>query len=204
VKNLNDLEIYERVATIPYPGDSLGITAIDKIKFLDLMELMQKCTDLPGECIEVGVWRGGFALAMCLFFPDKVNYLCDTFNGIPYSNNKDNYHIPGHFGNTSKAFVQQVLNKSNNYVIIEGIFPHSAKSFGLDNEFCFAHVDVDVYQSYMESLEYLYGRMVEGGIIALDDYRVNDCKGATIAIDEFCKKQKIILHKTKYNYYIRK
>ncbi len=50
----------------------------------------------------------------------------------------------------------------------------------------FVHVDVDLYQPTLESLNYFYPRLSAGGVILCDDYGFNSCPGgATQACVEF-------------------
>ena len=54
-----------------------------------------------------------------------------------------------------------------------------------DKSFCFAHIDLDLYQGVLDSLTFLYPRMSAGGIIVLDDFGFASCPGARRAVDEF-------------------
>ena len=54
-----------------------------------------------------------------------------------------------------------------------------------DRKFGFISVDVDLYQPIRDSLEFLYPRLVEGGLIYLDDYGFNSFPGARQAVDEY-------------------
>ena len=54
-----------------------------------------------------------------------------------------------------------------------------------DARFCFAHIDLDLYQGVRDSLDFLYPRLSHGGVIVLDDYGFASCPGARKAVDEF-------------------
>lgn len=54
------------------------------------------------------------------------------------------------------------------------------------------HIDTDIYEPARVALEYLYDRVVRGGIIVSDDYTV---AGETKAIDEFLKNKNLEIHK---------
>ena len=49
------------------------------------------------------------------------------------------------------------------------------------------HLDLDVYEPTILSLNLLYNKVSKGGIILIDDY--SQVKGATKATDEFIKKR---------------
>jgi FkbM family methyltransferase len=136
---------------------------------------------------EVGVYKGGIGVLFKNLFPSANIYLCDTFCGIPYHNEKyDNYHKKGDFSDTTLEHVKSLFS-CDKVKCIQGIFPKSATPEMNDSLFDIVHLDVDVYQGYKECLEYFSTRMTNNGIILLDDYNCKTCKGATIAVDEFVK-----------------
>lgn len=51
-------------------------------------------------------------------------------------------------------------------------------------KFCFVHLDVDLYKSTKDCLEFFYPRMVRGGIILTHDYNYV-FKGVKKAYNEF-------------------
>ncbi|HEV7820255.1 MAG TPA: TylF/MycF/NovP-related O-methyltransferase, partial [Burkholderiales bacterium] len=53
---------------------------------------------------------------------------------------------------------------------------------------CFVHLDVDLFEPTLASLEYFYPRLVDGGVIICDDYGAPLFPGAHRAWDEFCAK----------------
>ena len=48
-----------------------------------------------------------------------------------------------------------------------------------DRKFRFCHLDVDVYQSAAEAVEWIWSRLVTGGLIVFDDYGLKGCEGVT-------------------------
>lgn len=54
-----------------------------------------------------------------------------------------------------------------------------------DSRFGFVNIDVDLYAPIKDSLEFFYPRLVEGGVIYLDDYATTAFPGARKAVDEF-------------------
>jgi hypothetical protein len=51
--------------------------------------------------------------------------------------------------------------------------------------FSFVHLDVDLYQPTLDSLQFFYPRLPPGGILLCDDYGFVTCPGARKAMDEF-------------------
>ena len=179
-----------------------------------IVELSNSVVSLEGDVCEVGVWRGAVGIIFGEVFKEKAIHLFDTFEGIPFHDEKyDNTHRKGDFGaedknghiwHTKYEEVKDTLSIYPNILIHKGVFPHETVEVVENKKFCFVHLDVDVYQSYKECLEFFYPRMVEGGLILLDDYKFSTCEGATIAIDNFCKENNIKLETHDRQYYIKR
>ncbi|MEO2017429.1 MAG: TylF/MycF/NovP-related O-methyltransferase, partial [Fuerstiella sp.] len=57
------------------------------------------------------------------------------------------------------------------------------------------HIDVDVYQSAKEVSEWVWDRLVPGGIIVYDDYGFQACDGILKFVEEQRHlKDRIVLH----------
>lgn len=118
----------------------------------------------PGCIVEIGVWKGGTAwyLNELAKKQGRELFLYDTFEGIPYSSEKD-YHQVGDFKDTDYDLVKAALPEAT---VVKGIFPASAVEMP---PIAFLHLDCDQYQSVMDSIAYLKDKMVKGGIIWFDD-----------------------------------
>ena len=57
-----------------------------------------------------------------------------------------------------------------------------------ERAFGFVFIDVDMYEPIMDSLEFFYPRLIEGGIIFLDDYNYAGFPGAKRAVDDFLSR----------------
>ena len=148
-----------------------------------LYVLAKFASRLEGNAIEVGVYNGGSALVLGNVFKSKTLYLCDTFSGMPHCNKEVNDKYTTDAFKESNISVVEALFKGKNVKICQGIFPTDpACDFVKDEKFCFVHLDVDAYQSYKESLEAVYDRVVPGGIIVFDDYGFDAAK---LAIENF-------------------
>jgi hypothetical protein len=181
-------------------------------------ELYKKIVDLPGEVIECGVFKGTSLIRFATYreilesqfsrkiigfdafgkFPDNVsletdkefikNFEADAGNGI------------------SKDELEKILEykKFQNIHLIKGFIPDSFQEYfnkKPETQIALLHIDVDVYEATKACLDYLYERVVRGGVIAFDDYGQVD--GATKAINEFLKssgKNDQIIKKLPYDY----
>jgi len=91
----------------------------------------------------------------------------------------------GAFSTTSLNKVSQYLAPYQNVFFHPGIFPATTKELPADAEFCFVHLDVDIYESTRAGLEFFYPRMKKGGVIISHDYNTHYCKGVKQAFDEY-------------------
>jgi hypothetical protein len=66
-----------------------------------------------------------------------------------------------------------------------------------DRTFSLVHIDVDLHDPTLASLEFFYPRMTPGGIIVCDDYGFDSCPGARTAMDAFfAGKLEAVIHLT--------
>ncbi len=171
------LEIMKRVE---------GHTLVDVVRCYMLYQFAQQTAHLPGDVAEVGVYRGGTArlLSEALGRANKRIHLFDTFRGMPPTDPDKDMHKEGDFNDTSLAEVKVFLEDLQNIEYYEGLFPETAGRI-VDEVFSMVHVDVDIYKSVKECLNFFYPRMVSSGVMVFDDYGFITCPGAKRAVDEF-------------------
>ena len=133
-----------------------------------------------GEIWECGVYKGGTANAFAGF--NRTLRLFDTFEGMPEVSEYDNFHKKGDF----KAEVPKIENA----IIYKGFIPETFKGLE-DCKIGFAHIDVDIYQSVKDCIEFIEPRLVKGGIMVFDDYGFRTCKGAKKAVNECLKIKRL-------------
>jgi O-methyltransferase len=141
-----------------------------------------------GDVIECGVYKGGtaalLASAMITERAAKKLYLFDTFEGMPETDTVKDLHKKGDFSDTSLESVKEFVRCPEIVEFRKGYLPKTFE--GLENiKFCFAHIDVDIYKSILDALEFIWPRLVAGGFIIFDDYGFPTCPGAREAVDEF-------------------
>jgi len=156
----------------------------DDCRLENLYKIIQDTNNLNGVICEIGVYKGYTAKMLCENSKDDV-ILIDTFEGMPAVNDKDNHHKLGDFNDTSEDYVRSVLSGLSNYKIIKGKFPEIDLSNLSKLTYRIVHIDVDIYQSYKDCLEFFYPRLEVGGYIVMDDYYAQSCLGARIAADEY-------------------
>ena len=117
----------------------------------------------------------------------KKLYLFDTFAGMPQTDKKFDFHVEGDFSDTSVEAVAAFVAAPEIAVLKKGFVPDTFA--GLENEtFSFAYLDLDIYKSTMDAMEYVWPRLERGGIIVFDDYGFASCLGVREAVDEFFSK----------------
>lgn len=137
---------------------------------------------VPGEYAEVGVYRGGSAKIICSAKGNKPLHLFDTFTGIPHINEDIDVRFSTNMFVADITDVAKRLQHYNHVHIHQGYFPNSARPLR-DTTFSFVHLDVDVYQSTADALEFFYPRLTTFAIILSHDY--SSAAGVKKAFDEF-------------------
>jgi O-methyltransferase len=173
-------------------GFRRSMRAIRDLSALDtprLANLWQWCgMSEDGALIEVGAFRGGTALHLSNRWPNRRIFVCDTFDGfapLRFHHEHDQGIRPGTWCNHDAAAVEALfLEKSRDVRLIQGVFPQSDRR-GEVRGVSFAHVDVDLYESCIASLEYLAPRTTPGAFIVVNDYLRERTRGIRQAVEEF-------------------
>ena len=168
-----------------------GYTLVDQYRCYELWKAVEQSAKLEtGSIIEVGVWRGGTGALMArqaqyCGIKDPV-YLCDTFTGVVKAGEHDTIYKGGEHGDTSMTIVKRLLAdmQVENVELLKGIFPEDTSKHVADQKFRLCHIDVDVYQSAKDVVEWLWERMVPGGMIIYDDYGMAGIEGITKFVEE--------------------
>jgi O-methyltransferase len=54
------------------------------------------------------------------------------------------------------------------------------------------HIDLDIYRSIKDGLEFIWPRLSRGGFAVFDDYGFHSCPGARAAVDEFFQSRQCV------------
>lgn len=150
---------------------------------------------IHGNVAECGVFRGEFAKYINTFFPDRTLYLFDSFQGFrdedrQFENTvgsaaflKSEYSSGPVFAGTSTILVKNQMPNPENCIIRKGYFPESAA--GIDDQFCFVHLDMDLYAPMLAGLHFFWEKMVPHGVILLHDYANTFLHGVKDAVRVF-------------------
>lgn len=178
-------------------------TLVDDHRCFELWQLVSEVKNVSGALIEIGVWKGGtgalIAKAAELNNINDTVYLCDTFEGIVKSSDRDPDWDDGDLskGVSKKLVKNLVFSKMNlkNVKVLKGIFPDDTSEQIHETKFRFCHIDVDVYNSAEDIMDWIWDKMSIGGVIVYDDYGTRHTTG----IIEFVNEQRgmndrVIIH----------
>ena len=162
---------------------------------------------LEGDFVECGVWRGGSMMAVALTLlrlgdPDRDLHLFDTFTGMSQPGAKDvrspydGYSPHRRWLRVSRSGRQwagvpeeavRARMQSTGYPdarvhlvagMVEDTLPGAAP-----DAIALLRLDTDWYESTRHALEQLFPRLVDGGVLIVDDY--GHYEGARRAVDEY-------------------
>jgi len=180
-------------------------------KFLAHYELFKMALDLPGAIVECGVFKGASLVRFAGFR--------DMF-GQAYSNKIIGFDIFGEFPETAfeddikyrEKFISAAGNSSisveqlksilvakgieKNTELVAGDICKTIPEYVKNNphlKISLLNLDVDIYEPAVAILEHLYPRIVNGGILVLDDY--GTFPGETKAVDDYFKGKNVKIKK---------
>jgi O-methyltransferase len=174
-------------------------TMVSRDRCYVLHQTLRQALLLQGDVVECGVFRGGTALleartmAAAGQTPSRRLHLFDSFQGMGANMTDDDSFRPGDFGRTSPEHVRSLVAPYPFVDMHVGYIPDTFKGLDL-RQIAWAHVDLDLYKSIRDAIDYLYPRLVPGGFLIFDDYGFPSCPGARRAVDEaFADKPEVPL-----------
>ena len=165
-----------------------------RLATLELVSQEINKKNLKGNIAELGVYKGKFARYINQYFPDRLLYLFDTFEGfdkrdVISETQKEFSTGDQDFSDTSVDAVLKLMPFPQKCKPIKGFFPESAKE--LDDHFVFVSLDADLYEPIYNGLKFFYPKLIAGGYIFIHDFNNDSYKGSRKAVEQFCGEQKI-------------
>jgi hypothetical protein len=156
--------------------------------------------DLVGDFIECGVAKGGMSLFLAQHASSRGcrHFALDSFEGLPAPDKiADNaYFREGDYcarperGNLLSRFRREVDARGLGAVVevVPGYLDQTLHRLPADGTFALIHLDLDLYQPVLAALSTLYPRLVEGGILIIDDF-FHQARGPARAAEAFFARE---------------
>lgn len=180
-------------------------------------ELYKKITNLPGEVVELGVFKGSSIVQWATFRElleneksrkiigfDMFGPFPKTPGEVPSDNefiDKWNSDFEGNFVSKEELLQSMELKGIHNVELVKGNILDTLPEYleaHPNLKISLLHIDVDVYEPCKKGLELLFERVVPEGVIVLDDYAV--IEGETKAVDEFFAGKDVKLQKYPFSH----
>ncbi|MDD5473263.1 MAG: macrocin O-methyltransferase [Candidatus Methanoperedens sp.] len=190
-------------------------------KFLAHYELFCKTITLPGDIVELGVYRGASLMSWANFMEirnmgDRQKQVIgfDNFFGFASFDEKDGKQdtkvgkvITGFDGGAFEESLKDaiaIFDKDRfipykpRVVLVKGNIEETVSKFVEENpglRISLLHFDCDVYLPTKVALETLWPRVVPGGIVLFDEYGIRPWEGESIAVDEYFKDKEVVIQR---------
>ena len=183
-------------------------------EFISLIIDFLKCNYIFGDYVEFGIYKGGtLSTAISIIAKHQITtpkfnnmhfYGFDSFQGFPKLTNIDTYP---QFSEGQRAYlkadvIKNLKDRGFSHLLprihlIEGWFedtlskPTEIKS----NSVSFVYIDCDLYESTKTALNFIFPKLINGAVIAFDDWFCfggHPFKGEQKAFKEFIKEHEDI------------
>ena len=155
---------------------------------------------LQGDFVDFG---GGFGLFSSAIFEylqfsklDKTYYIIDSFEGLKDSNllpqELPALHNYKRFGNWHNE-VKERFNSHKNVKIIPGYVPEVLSDLDI-GEVSFVSIDFNCLEPEKAALEFIWSKLIKGGIIVFDDYAFPGHEPQKDSHDEFAKMHDCLIY----------
>lgn len=184
------------------------LTLVSNERLHNLYKQCSKFVNTNHSFVELGVAKGG-ALAIMKYAagPENKIFGFDSFEGMPNITKEDigkyNKSCPingfGKVGDNLSGGIETVYNtfkqldiNMENVTLVKGFFKDTLIKENISklDSIAVLRLDGDWYESIKICLEKLYDKVIDGGVIIIDDY--GHFIGAKRAVDEFRTKNHII------------
>lgn len=182
-------------------------------KFLAHYELFRKVIDLPGDIVELGVYRGVSLMTWANLLEirnmgdrQKQVFGFDNFAGFTEISPEDGKEDPK-VGKTMSGFDSEPFEEmledaisiydkdrfipyKKRVVLVKGDIEKTVPEFVEDNpgmRISLLHFDCDMYKPTKVALEHFWPLVAPGGVVLFDEYGIRPWQGESNAVDEYFK-----------------
>lgn len=179
-------------------------------------ELYKKIINIPGDVIELGVFKGGSLIQFCTFREllenEKSRKIVgfDIFGEFPMTSKVSsdkkfisdwNEQFKDEFVSVNELYKSLEHKKIGNVELVVGDILSTIDNYLSKypyTQIALLHIDTDVYEPAKAGLEKLYDRVVRNGVIMLDDYAT--VEGETLAVNEFFVDKEVEIKKFSFSH----
>ena len=185
-------------------------------KLLHRYDFFCKTKDLPGDIVEIGVFKGsGIAtfskfldiycpnsnkkiLGFDIFNPDNSDIILEKDNQIDKTHMNIVYNRVEKDDRTLQSVTERLdqMEMNKKFILIEGDIEETLPTFLLQNpgfRISLLYIDVDIERPTYIALKYLWDRILPGGIILFDEYEYHKFS-ESCGVEKFLKEKNL-----KYN-----
>lgn len=168
----------------PFNNKIQSLLSNDRIA--NLIKYSNHCKDLGGYIFEAGVYAGGSLEILAMYNPGVNILAVDSFEGLPKVTDGKDFHREGDFNEVNFYSIAGYFKMIYPAVrIVKGWIPAVFDYFDENTFLSFCHIDLDIYKSVMDALEFCLPRLLTKGMILLDDYNCKSTPGCKSAIDDY-------------------
>jgi hypothetical protein len=190
-------------------------------RFLAHYELFRLTVDLPGDIVELGVFRGATLMTWANFLEirnmgdrQKQVYGFDNFRGftgLSAEDGKSDGAVKKEAGGFDSRHFEAALEDAiaifdrdrfipykPRVLLVKGDIEETVPRFVAEHpglRISLLHFDVDLYAPTRVGLEQLWPRVVPGGVVLFDEYGIRPWEGESHAVDEYFRGQGVALHR---------
>ena len=203
-------------------------------RFLAHYELWRMTSEIPGDIVELGVYRGASLMSWANFLEirsmgDRAKQVIgfDNWSGFNDFDEKDGAPdekfdkvVGGYDGGAFREILLDAIKIFDEdrfipykprIILVDGDIEKTVPEFIEKNpglRVSLLHIDCDMYQPTKVALEALWPRLVKGGVIVLDDYGIRPWEGESAAVDEYFESLQVEIKRFEWSHfpgaYIRK
>lgn len=172
-------------------------------RYFYMQKMFNRVANLDGDIVECGVGKMHTFQMLAEFLQEqgstKKLWGFDSFEGFPEPTPEDSSPRNSQKGEWKYINEEDVakflliLGFKRQWIdshikIVKGFFQYTLPKSNI-SKISFLHLDVDLYDSYKTCLQYLFPKVVEGGVVLFDEYANKNenlkFPGAKKAIDEY-------------------
>ena len=221
IVNYEHFDIIRQASPYSVTGPAKLFAFIESVKYVVK-------SDIKGDIVECGVWKGGSMMAAALALlrmniTDRSLFLYDTYKGMTPPSEED---VSIYGDNASVTYLNSSKIKMKDdahfwaYGPLEEVkrnmlglgYPNDRIFFiegkvedtiplHVPNEISILRLDTDFYESTKHELNHLYPRLSPGGVLIIDDY--GHWLGQKKAVDEYFEKHGIRMLLNRIDYACR-